>query len=255
MAVTIPSLCTWCRGHGLVGPRIFRSRVPLERCRSGPSLACRIPHAASIGHALLVALEMERFRRNWAAVRDLAERLSLIAAEKGQMMHGAMARFHLVAAKLAGDHEAGAAEEMRAALVAIGDPGTGSGAIAAWGLVNFADSLVRAGRVEECARAVAMAGTQARTSSDKFFLEPEILRLNGKVALRRDRTSGAADAENWFKKALMQSHHSFRKPSRSNCAPPSVSPGSGATGIAGPRPTTFLRQSTTGSRKDTICPI
>jgi hypothetical protein len=50
-----------------------------------------------------------------------------------------------------------------------------------------------------------MAGTQARTSSDEFFLEPEILRLNGEVALRRDRTSGAADAENWFKKALMQS--------------------------------------------------
>jgi class 3 adenylate cyclase len=195
-ALGVAAVTWWLRGYS---DRASHSRD------AAVALAGRIPHAASMGHALLVGLEMERLRRNWPAVRDLAGRLLPIAAEKGQMMLTAMARFHLAAARFAGEHEADAAEEMRGALAAIGELGTGSGAVAAWGLVNFADSLVRAGQIEEGAHALAAAATMARASSDRFFLEPEILRLNGEVALLRDRTGGMPDAEIWFKQALTQS--------------------------------------------------
>jgi len=199
-----PGVCAHCVAAVAWWLRGYSDRASHSR-DAAVALASRIPHAASIGYALYVSLEMERIRRNFAAVRALAEQLLPIAVEQGQMMFVAMARFHLAAVKLTGEHEPNAAEELRATFAAIGDLGTRSGTMAAWAHLNFADSLVLAGQVEEGAHALTMAETLARTSSDQFFLEPEILRLKGEVALLRDRTGGVPDAENWFNQALRQS--------------------------------------------------
>ena len=191
----VAAVAWWLRGYS--------DRASRER-DAAVALAWQIPHSPSIGHALLFCTEMERMRRNMAAVRDYAERLLSVAEDKGQMMFVAMARFHLAGVELCeGGSEA--LGEMRRAFTSIRDMGSGGGVLSAWGLVTFADSLVRAGQIEESAHAVAMAATLARQSADQFFHEPEILRLNGEVALLRDRVGGASEAENWFKRASTES--------------------------------------------------
>ncbi|HKE38520.1 MAG TPA: adenylate/guanylate cyclase domain-containing protein, partial [Casimicrobiaceae bacterium] len=191
----VAAVAWWLRGYSDRASRERDAAVALTR---------QIPHLPSISHALLFCTEMERMRRNMAAVRDHAERLLSVAEDKGQMMFVAMARFHLAGVELC-EGRSGALEEMRRAFMSIREMGSGGGVLSAWSLVTFADSLVRVGQIEESAHAVATATTLARQSADQFFLQSEILRLNGEVALLRDRAGGASEAENWFKRASTES--------------------------------------------------
>ncbi len=170
-----------------------------EHNRESLKLAREVDHALSLGHALYFAAVHAYLRREWEALRDLANELVLMGKERklafwlpaGRILSGLMIARD-------GDGLTGI-EEMRCGIETLLANNTAICLTAVYRLL--AEGCAQVGRPLEALAAIKTALNLAQRTRECFF-EPELRRFQGELLLQRGDCGAESKAEECFRRAI-----------------------------------------------------
>jgi DNA-binding winged helix-turn-helix (wHTH) protein/tetratricopeptide (TPR) repeat protein len=156
--------------------------LALHRARQAVARARDLSHPFTLAFALYFALVVYHFRRDYAEGLDVADELSTLTSEQGFVFFAAlgnMVRGAIVATS--GDPSSGLAS-FEAGWAVYRQIGAGTGG--PFFIATLAETLARAGRVDEALERLTEALRLAEESHDHGW-DPEIHRLRGELAPQR----------------------------------------------------------------------
>jgi len=169
-----------------------------EHNQESLKLGRKVDHALSLGHALYFAALHAHLRRDWGALRVLADELVLMGRERklafwlpaGRLLTGLMMTRE-------GDGLIGI-EEMRSGIEALSAVNTALCLTSVYCLMS--EGYAQVGRTTEALAAIQTALDLTRRTRECFF-EPELHRFQGELLLRQGRRDAESKAEECFCRA------------------------------------------------------
>jgi predicted ATPase len=171
----------------------------VERSRQGIALGEELRQPCSLAMALHFAAVVRQYRREAAAVQEIAEAATAVTTEHGLSFWraGSLVMRGWALAEQGG--QARGIAELREGLAAW--TGSGGGSNRTYFLALLAEALGREGKIEEGLAALAESLSLIERRGEGFN-EAELHRLRGEFLLRREAAGACPEAEACFRRAL-----------------------------------------------------